>query len=88
MRPHLHYCVQTWASQFRKNRDLLEGVQWRATKMIKGLDHLSCEERLSKLGLFSLEIRRLRRDLMSVYKYLRCGKGMRTDSFQQCMAIG
>jgi hypothetical protein len=68
VRPHLEYAVQAWNPYLAKDRIILERVQRRATKLISSISSLSYEQRLLHLKLTSLELRRLRGDLLQVFK--------------------
>ena len=69
VRSHLEYCIQAWDPQYRKDVEFLERVQRGATRMRRGLKHLSYEYRKSEVGLFSIEKGRLWGDLIVAFQY-------------------
>ena len=68
IRPHVEYCVSAWTPHYAKDKKTLERIQHRFTKLIPGLQRLTYAERLEKLGLWTLEERRNRADLIEVFK--------------------
>jgi len=73
VQPHLKHSVPFWEPQYRKDIELLKCVQRRATRTVKGHKGKTYKKQLRPLGLFSLEKRRLRHDLITAYTFLKVG---------------
>jgi len=68
VRPNLEYCSPAWSPKYVKDKELLERVQHRFTRLFKELRELDYTERLQRLGLWTLEEWRNRADIIEVYK--------------------
>ncbi len=70
VRPLLEYCTPAWSPHLLKDIDQIESVQRFFTRSLPGMAQLPYHERLIKLGLQSLELRRVHRDCMHLYKMM------------------
>lgn len=70
VRPHLEYANVVWHPYLKKDIELLESVQHRASKMVPGLAKMRYEDRLRRMDLPTLVFRRERGDAIEAYKYL------------------
>ena len=66
-RPHLEYCVSVWSPHYTKDKELLERVQHRFTRMIKEVRDKDYLDRLKEVNLWTLEERRNRADLIELF---------------------
>ena len=83
VRPHLEYAQSVWAPHFRKHINMLENVQIRASKLVDGLGNVDYPERVKRLNLPTLAYRRLRGDMIEIYKHFHTyDKDIISKSFQ------
>ena len=81
VRPHLEYAGSVWHQHLKKDIDRLEAVQRRATKMLPRMKELSYRERLQRLKLPSLAFRRLRGDMVEVFKIMHRMYNIQPEEF-------
>jgi len=77
----LEYCCSVWDPRFRKDIELIEGVQRRATKLVKDVEHLHYSDRLEHLGLMCLHTRKIRSDLIDTYKIINGIYNVKTELY-------
>ena len=84
----MEYCVQAWSPHLAKDIQILENVQRTATKMVPILRKLPYESRLHRLGLTTLERRRIRGDLIETYKILTGKEKVNMEQFFELSNTG
>ena len=70
VRPHLESNNVTWAPRYKKDVELFVQVQRRATKQVSGLRDIEYSDRLKHLKLPTLVFRRIRGDMIEIYKII------------------
>jgi len=80
VRPHLEYCTPVWSPSYQKDKAMVERVQHCFTRMVPGFSQLSYHDRLDRLGLWSLEERHNRADLIEVFKMCKGLSGISMES--------
>lgn len=81
VRPKLEYCVQAWNPFLKKDIEVLEKVQKRATRLVAGYQNYSYEQRLRFLDLQPLDVRRTRGDMIEVFKLIKGIDCIKPDKF-------
>jgi len=71
VRPDVEYCSSVWSPYFKKDKEQIERIQHRFTRLIPSIKHMTYDERLAKLGLWSLEERKNRADLIETFKLVK-----------------
>ena len=71
VRPHVEYANSVWSPYRKSDMLAIEKIQKRATKLVISLKKLSYKDRLMQLNLHTLKYRRLRGDMIEVYKIIR-----------------
>ena len=83
VRPHLEYAQSVWSPHLAKYIDMIENVQIRATKLVDGLSKMDYPDRLKQLNLPTLVFRRMRGDMLEIFKHFNAyDKAVLSTSFQ------
>jgi exonuclease III len=69
VRPHLEFASTVWSPRYEKDKILIEKVLRRATKCVPGMSELEYEDRLKAMQIPSMSYRRIRGDLIEMYKF-------------------